>query len=208
MRSVRRLIAPRAEADAEAIERKLFPMLRMRELTKEIIYEEKAQVKDGDSIVEADPGSSLRLRQPDFPAVVTVILKKAVSIKGILYVPEQRDRNHAGFARDYQLEVRGGDGEWMSVREGTFLNTCRSQEVLFSEEVKADAVRLTVFSAYGCVEKYVWRETSTGWHKEFVPKRAVLQIAGLHVLCDEEAPHQDDYASMEEQKSKTKEIEL
>lgn len=200
--------APKTEADVEAIERKMFPMLRMRELTKEVLYEEKARVKDGDSIVEADPGSSLRLLQEDFPAVVTIILKKPVFVKGILYVPEQRDRNHAGFARDYQLEVRGEDGEWLSVQEGTFLNTCRSQKVLFSEEVRADAVRLTVLSAYGCVEKYVWRETSSGWHKEHVPKRAVLQIAGLHVLCDEEAAHQDDYAAVNEQKSKTKEIEL
>lgn len=200
--------SPETEADADAIERKLFPMLRMRELTKEILYEEKAQVKGGASIVEADPNSSLRLRQHDFPVVVTVILRKSVSIKGILYVPEQRDRNHAGFARDYQLEVRGENGEWRLVREGFFLNTCRSQKVVLPEEVRADAIRLTVLSAYGCVEKYVWRETGRGWCQELAPKRAVLQIAGLHVLCDEEAPHQDNYAVMDEQKTKTKEIEL
>ncbi len=200
--------APETEADAAAIERKLFPMLRMGELTKEVLYEDGAQVKDGDSIVEADPSSSLRLMQQDFPAVVTVILKKSVSVKGILYVPEQRDRNHAGFARDYQLEVRGEDGKWLSVGKGTFLNTCRSQQVLLSEEVRADAIRLTVLSAYGCVDRQVWRETGKGWYKVHMPKWAILQIAGLHVLCEEEASHRDDYASMDEQKSKTKEIEL
>ena len=63
-------------------------------------------------------------------------------------------------------------------------------------------------SAYGCVDKYVWRENNRGWSKEFVPKRAILQIAGLHVLCDEESSHRDDYASVDEQKTKTKEIEL
>ena len=158
--------------------------------------------------MEADPSSSMRLTQPDFPVTVTVILKKFVVLKGVLYVPEQRDRNHAGFARDYRLEVRGEGGEWLPVAEGTFLNTSRSQQVLFPEEITADAVRLTVFSAYGCVEKEVWREKSRGWLKERVPKRAVLQIAGLHVLCDEEASHRDDYASVDEQKTKTKEIEL
>lgn len=200
--------APEAEADVCAIERKLFPVLRMRELTQEVLFEEEAKVKGGDCIVEADPSSSMRLTQPDFPVTVTVILKKFVALKGVLYVPEQRDRNHAGFARDYRLEVRGEGGEWLPVAEGTFLNTSRSQQVLFPEEITADAVRLTVFSAYGCVEKEVWREKSRGWLKERVPKRAVLQIAGLHVLCDEEASHRDDYASVDEQKTKTKEIEL
>lgn len=199
---------PEAEADIEAVERKLFPVLRMRELTKEILYEDTAQVKGGESIVEADPSSSVRLLQSDFPAKITVVLKKPVGVKGILYVPEQRDRNHAGFVQDYRLEVKGEDGKWELVQEGTFLNTSRSQRVLLSEEKRADALRLTVLSAYGCVEKYVWRETARGWYQELVPARAVVQIAGLHVLCDEEAPHRDDYASMDEQKSKTKEIEL
>lgn len=200
--------APETAADAGAIERKLFPMQRMRELTKEIVYEDKTQVRGGEVIVEADPSSSVRLTQPDFPAVVTIILKKSVSMKGVLYVPEQRDRNHAGFVRDYKLEVRGADGEWMPVKEGAFLNTSRSQQALFSREVTGDALRLTVLSAYGCVDKYVWRENNRGWSKEFMPKRAILQIAGLHVLCDEESSHRDDYASVDEQKTKTKEIEL
>lgn len=199
--------APGTEVSVSAIERKLFPMLRMSELTEEILYEGKARVRDGQRIVEADPSTSLHLVQPDFPAAVTILLKRAVDMKGVLYVPEQRDRNHAGFLKDYRLEVRGADGQWSLAKEGTFLNTCRSQEALFDREVKADGIRLTALSAYGCVEKEVWMEIGRGWVQERVPKRAVLQIAGLHVICGEEGPHRDDYASVGEQRTRTREIE-
>lgn len=200
--------APAVTADAEAIERKLFPMLRMRELTDKVIYESGAKVKNGDSVAEADPNSSVRITQSDFPISITVTLKKPVAVRGILYVPEQRDRDHAGFAREYRLEVKDLNGEWQLMSEGTFLNTCRSQRLVFEREVAADAVRLTVFSAYGCVEKYVYIETQEGWLREFQPQTAILQIAGLHILCDAEAAHSDKYAAAREQKSKTKEIEL
>lgn len=199
--------APRVRADARAIENKLFPMLRMRELTNEIIYEDKAQVRGGGSVVEADPGSSLKLVQDDFPAVITIHLIRPVEMEGILYVPEQRDRDHAGFAKDYKLEVRDSSGGWRQMAEGTFLNTSRSQMVLFGEKITGDALRLTVLSAYGCEEKEVYLETSRGWFKNRVPMKAVLQIAGIHVLCGEDAPHRDNYAPVGEQKSKTKEID-
>lgn len=200
--------APKVTADAEAIERKFFPILRMQELTDKVIYENNALVKGGDCIVQADPGSSVRIMQPDFPVSFTVELKKSVDISGILYVPEQRDRNHAGFVRDYRIEVRDGNEAWQLMAEGTFLNTCRSQQVVFDREVTGDTLRLTILSAYGCEDKYVYQETGKGWFKVFRPRNAVVQIAGLHVLCGEEATHGDSYAAVGEQKSKTKEIEL
>ena len=129
-------------------------------------------------------------------------------MRGLVYVPEQRDREHAGFVRDYRLEVREKDGSWKQVSEGTLLNTCRSQEILFGGEITGDALRLTVLSAYGCVDKYVYRERSRGWFREFEPKTAIVQIAGLHLICDRPSSHGDSYAASGEQKSKTKEIEL
>lgn len=199
---------PEAEVDAEAIESKFFPMLRMGELTREVTYECDAEVRNGNGIVTADPNDSARMRGGDFPIKITISLEKQVEMQGFVYVPEQRDRDHAGFARDYCMEVRGTDGVWEQVAEGTLLNTCRSQRILFNKAVQGDALRLTIKSAYGCVDKYVWRETRKGWKKEFFPKQAVLQIAGIHVICDEEATKSDSFASGKEIKSRTKEIEL
>lgn len=198
--------------DIQKIEDKFFPTLRMSELTKEISYGslgEDGKVKDGIAIVEADPGTSVRVMKDSFPVTITITLQRAITVKGFLYVPEQRDREHEGFAREYRLEVRNGEtGCWEKAAEGTFLNTCRSQRILFEQEAATEAIRLIVLSAYGCEDKYVWEENRRGWEQKFKPKTAVVQIAGIHVICEEEASHSDVFTTAKSRKTRTNEIEL
>ncbi len=54
----------------------------------------------------------------------------------------------------------------------------------------------------------MWEEGSEGWFQVFRPGRAVLQIAGLHVVCRKEASCSDSYSCGKNVKSRTKEIEL
>lgn len=224
--------APKERAVPEAIEAKLFPMLRMKELVRDILYDgisgERAvwgsaggtvsgldagagdgiKVSRAWALTEADPNTSTRVEKARFPVEIQIHFWEAFPIEGILYVPEQRDRKHEGFVKDYRLEVRNGeDGHWRTVSEGRLRNGCRSQKILF-EEISGDAVKLTVLSAYGAVDKYVWEEESRGWFQVFKPGRAVLQIAGLHVLCKKEAPRSDIYSWGGNVRSRTKEIEL
>jgi len=196
----------------QEIENKLFPMLRMEELVKEISYGslgEEGRVKNGMAIVEADPSTSVRVEKEDFPIVITMTLHRPIRMEGFLYVPEQRDRDHEGFAEEYRLEVRNNAlGCWETAAEGTFRNTCRSQRILFDKERVSDTIRLTILSAYGCVDREVWAASARGWERVFQPKTAILQMAGFHLLCEEEAPHRDVFTSGREQRSRTKEIEL
>ena len=202
---------PEKETDPQDIEAELMPVLRMDALTENVTYNRGCTVVDGDALVEANPGTSARIRREDFPVEITVMLKKPVTAQGVVYVPEQCDRNHAGFAEKYCLEVGERDKEtvrWEKAAEGKFLNTCRAQQILFDREIRGDVLRLTVFSAYGCRDKYVWKQDFSGWHQEFQPLSAFLQIAGLHVLCREEGPHCDDYSAKNDRRSRTEEIEF
>ena len=208
---------PAARAVPEAIEEKLFPMLRMRGLVKDICYGgfpddglfgKDTKVSNGWAVAEADPNSSVRVEKKDFPIQVRIDFRKAFPMQGILYVPEQRDRNREGFVKDYRLEVRNErDGSWQAVAEGRLSNSSRSQKILF-REISGDAVRFTVLSAYGAVDKYVWEKGPRGWFKVFKPRTAVFQAAGLHVICEEESPHNDIFTSGRDGKSRTREIEL
>ena len=237
---------PEAEVDFDAIESKLFPMLRMDELTENVTYGKGCTVRDGDAVTEADPGTSARITRADFPVEIIMTLKSPVAIKGFVYVPEQRDRNHEGFAREYRLEIgtrqKSGSNQkitdtakepqivdsrivngrsvveavnsidptlhWETVSEGVFLNTCRSQQVLFDYEITGDIIRLTILSAYGCEDKLVWEQGRQGWQQVLQPKSAVVQIAGLHILCDEKASHGDVYSKEKDMRSRTKEIDF
>ncbi len=199
---------PDTDADVEAIEDKFFPMTRMRYLTDSVNVDCDGRLWNEEGIVEADPNSSIRIHGGNFPISITISLKKAVEMQGIVYVPEQRDRAHAGFAKEFVLEVCDGDGSWIKVCEGRFLNGCRSQRILFEKMVMGDKLRLTVLSAYGCEAKEVWQETNKGWFKVAVPEMAMLQIGGLHLVCDEEVPYGDSFAANREVKSRTKEIDM
>ena len=65
---------------------------------------------------------------------------------------------------------------------------------------------VTVHSAYGCVDKYVWKGTEKGWYRLFSPARAVVQTAGIHIICGEASPHGDSFMTGD-RKSRTKEID-
>ena len=232
---------PEAEVDFDAIESKLFPMLRMDELTENVTYGKGCTVRDGDAVTEADPGTSARITRADFPVEIIMTLKSLVAMKGFVYVPEQRDRSHEGFAREYRLEIgmrqkSGFDQKmsdmskepqivdnrsvaeainsmsptlhWETASEGVFLNTCRSQQILFDNEIKGDIIRLTILSAYGCEDKLVWEQGRQGWQQVFQPKSAIVQIAGFHILCNEKASHGDVYSKEKDMRSRTKEIDF
>ncbi len=198
---------PKLVADYEAIETKFFPMTRMRELTETVSVDCDGKLWAEEAIVEADPHTSMRIQGGNFPVTVTITLKKEVEMQGVVYVPEQRDRAHAGFAKDFELEVCGADGNWSKVLEGRFKNGCRSHSLYFNRTVTGNKIRLTVLSAYGCEEKEVWKETHKGWFKVSVPEKAMLQIAGLHLICNEEWMRGDSYATMRDVASRTKEID-
>lgn len=198
---------PKKRIMASQLEEKLFPILRMQSLVKEYSFDEKAFVEREEALFEANPNSSVRIRKADFPVTINITLERAIAVEGWLYLPEQKDRAHEGFLEDYTIEYQDEAGNWKEAAWGTFKNTSLSQRVLFEETITAQNWRFVVESCYGCVDKEVWQECRDGWHKLFKPKSAVLQIAGLHVICQEEAEHSDHIFWEKEQKSATKEID-
>lgn len=185
------------------ITEKLFPVQRTRSLVQEWTVED-AEVERSVELFTANPNRSVRIRKADFPVTINITLKKAVKARGWVYLPEQNDRAHEGFLKDYVLEYLDAENNWKQASEGSFLNTGLSQKVIFREEIIARKWRFTVYSCYGCVDKEVWKSSKEGWIKVFQPKSAVLQIAGLHLLCEEETEHSMNIFWQNEPKFATK----
>ena len=199
--------APSASVSCETIEEKLFPVLRMEQLVEKSLYDEDARVLSS-AETDANPNISTRIERAAFPVNITLVLKKRVLLKGLLYLPEQRDRAHDGFVRDYRLEYYEDSTEdWRLLKEGIFLNTSLSQQVLFDLPVYTGKLRLTVLSCYGCVDKSVWTEDREGWHRAPWKARAIVQGVGLQAICDEPAEGSDVIFWKAGQKSSTKEID-
>lgn len=198
---------PEYEMSAAQIEANLFPVLRMETLVKECVFDADAVVRNADALFTANPQASAKIKKSEFPVSLTITLKHPVKAGGFLYLPEQKDRAHEGFLQDYRLEYLDEEGIWKPAAQGTLQNTSLSQKIMFAEHITAESWRLVVESCYGCVDKMVWDEREDGWYKVFKPQSAVLQIAGLHLICDEEAEHSDRIFWDREQKSATKEID-
>lgn len=200
--------APKAGVTAEAVEDALFPSLRMRQLSADVSFDGDAQVRDGVSVLDPNPNSYVRVERQDFPVRITLRLKRETEAAGLLYVPVQRDRAHEGFVREYEISWFDREkGRWEPAARGMLPNTCRSCRIPFEKAVRTDRIRFTALSAYGCVEKQVWQIGKQGWTRQWQEKRAVVQIACLHLLCGEKAPVSDELFWEKGQKSTTKEIE-
>lgn len=191
----------------EAIEEKMFPVLRMEQITKESIYDADAKVLRS-AETEANPNTSTRIEREFFPVTITLALKKKIEIKGLLYLPEQKDRKHEGFIKDYRLEYFDEQlKSWELHKEGRLLNTSLSQTINFETPVITEKLRMTVLSCYGCVEKQVWISSAEGWIQKPWEMKAIVQTAGMHVICDEPAEASDEIFWEAGQKSSTKEID-
>lgn len=200
--------APKGDVTAEAVESVLFPALRMQELAEDVFYDGDAGVKDGGAVLQPNPNSFVRVERQDFPVRLTLRLKRETEAEGLLYVPVQRDRAHEGFVREYEVSCYNRETDcWETVSSGSLPNTCRSCRIPFERAVRTDRIRFTVLSAYGCVEKQVWECGRRGWTRRRQEKRAVVQLACLHVLCGEAARASDGLFWEKAQNSTTKEIE-
>jgi hypothetical protein len=88
-----------------------------------------------------------------------------------------------------------------------FHNNSRSQRILFDTPIFTDSLNLVIKSTYGNWEAPVWMENSKGY---FIGKGngiINIKIAGIHIICDEDAPNSDILFWNGEQISTTKEID-
>lgn len=199
---------PKGSVKTEAVEEALFPVLRMRELSKAVFFDEDAQVRDRTALLQPNPNSFVRVEKRDFPVNLTIQMKRETAVTGVLYVPVQRDRAHEGFVREYEVSCWNREKNcWEKVSTGILPNTCKSCRIVFERAFRTDKIRFTVISAYGCVEKEVWQCSEKGWNKERKAKSAVVQLSCLHILCGEAAAVSDELFWEKDQKSNTKEIE-
>jgi hypothetical protein len=173
----------------EQIEQSMFPVLRMEQLVRD----------NTNPIVTANPNSSFCMETKSLPIKITIEFKKKINLKGILYVPEQRERKRNCYPKECEI-VEAGESI-------TFRNTSRSQRYEFKSPIFTDRLTLIVKSTYGSWNDLVWKENSKGYYIGENDEDIRIEIAGIHAICDEEAPHSDILFWNGEQMSTTKEID-
>ena len=184
----------------EDVEESLFPVLRMQTLVGE-------NAKDNSLIVE-NPQISAVYEEEQFPIEIEIPLCKTIAAEGILYVPDQRERKRAEFPKDVEVYIKAkAENEWKRVCKCEFHNSSLSQRIYFDKQYEITAIRLLVISCWGADTLEEWQEYKEGYRKVSHLRRPVVRLAGIHLLCQEEAPHNNEIFWQGQHKSATKEIE-
>ncbi len=206
--------APKLSVDESDIEASLFPVMRMGELAVGVSCGEGEEISDAGALVEVSPNTVTQITGASFPVELTVSLKKQVKLRGLLYVPEQRERERDAFPKETSVFVRSGvDDVWREVGRFTLKNSSLSQKILFDKTYAASAFRFVIYSTYGNPNANVWEEYGEGYRLTANNKNTNVRvkIACLHILCDNDneldGVNNDRIFWGERQSSATKEIE-
>ena len=97
--------------------------------------------------------------------------------------------------------------KWKEVANTKLPNSSLSHEIFFEKTIHTNKVKLSVLSCYGEKEIDIWEEYQEGYRHTCQKAKAVIRIAGLHVISKEETMHNNQLFWDEQQKSTTKEIE-
>lgn len=202
---------PACRVETEAIERHLFPMNRMEELTESVYYDEMAAVNDEWALVTANPGQSVCIEKKEFPITVTMKLRNPTTVEGVLYVPEQRERYRYSYPKDFELMLWNRKEKCWEKAEiygnPYFQSSSLSQKVILKQKQFTDGIRLVIHSCYGSQERDVWEEHPDGYYGVRRNYKAQVKFGGLHVLCDDAVVSSDVCFLGRTQKSTTKEID-
>ena len=200
--------APQERVEAEDIERNFFEALRMEQLTKKMTYENRSCVINEKALVQANPNLVTVIEQECFPVELILTLQKTIAIEGMLYVPEQRERTREAYPREIVIQVWDEQEEkWEEVAYTELPNSSLSYRICFEKTFHTNKVKLSVLSCYGEKERDIWEEYQEGYRHTCQKAKAVVRIAGLHVISKEEAPHNNQLFWEKHQISTTKEIE-
>lgn len=185
------------ECTWEQLATHFFPLLRTQELVEKTAYLR---------LFLPDPNQTFRLEAEAFPIKLDIPLKEEYLLKGLLYMPVQKDRMFEGCIQDYEVKAIC-DGKWQSIGSGTLENSLFSQKLMFLHPCRTNKLRLCIKSIYGGGSCFAWREQQDGWECYQKDSYPVVQIGALHMICEEEAPHSDEPFWNGRQKSATKEID-
>lgn len=123
-------------------------------------FEDKAE--DYSKIYDGDPNTFLATEQLKYPFTIEMEVEKELSVKGLIYMPRQNEREHKGDIKGVKIESFI-DNQWSIVFEGELVSSYAPKEILFREEIKTNKVRFTALYGFSGKGIHAYTETKEGW---------------------------------------------
>ncbi len=217
---------PQTELRPQALERLFFPNHQMARLPLHVLWGAKTKVEGAGAVIDGTPNTAVHLEKEEYPIRLVYHLDRPISVKGMVYMADQRDRLHEGDIREYEIRYRpqavsgtdsvcqeecpdpsgGGQSRYPLAARGRLLSTVLPQEIRFSSPVITAELCFDILSGYGGAQS-TWQSEEEGWYLRESPKVKKAAFSILSLITEEPAGQEDDLFSEKTVRSGTKEID-
>lgn len=146
---------PKAVVSKETLYDSFFPRNIMTSKGVEVEEEFK-------NILDGNP-NTIYVKEDAYPLSIHMTSRQELYIKGMIYMPRQNQREHAGEIKGIKIEAIIGN-EYMTVYEGELSSSFHPKEILFYQPIKTKDVRFTALYGYSGKDIPMYVEDSYGWH--------------------------------------------
>jgi len=197
---------PTVNVSKDAIEKHLFSNHVMKSLQAKIHVSCGAKIKGLSNLLDGNPNTSVSIKKEDYPIEIGIFLKEEVSITGLVYMHDQKDRMRCGNVKGYRILIEEGES-WMNAGEGELPSSYALEKILFNREYRSRNIKFLILSDYREAQEDIWVEEYKGWACIRQKKEAFAEIAILSLITDSKVMENDVIYWNAEKRSRTKEID-
>ncbi|BCJ95530.1 beta-galactosidase [Anaerocolumna cellulosilytica] len=118
------------------------------------------------SIIDGNPNTFYTSEKLSYPFTLELSPEKELTIKGLLYMARQNEREHKGDIKGCRIQAFI-DGDWQVVYDGNLVSSYAPIEILFSKEVTTDKVRFTGLYGFSAENIPVFTKNKEGWYLQY-----------------------------------------
>lgn len=124
-------------------------------IMRELGASAEADGANADAVIDGNPNTFWSTAQRDgqpstpYPHVLTITFPAPVSMRGIVVMSQQNDRDRRGDAKEYKIETINGNGPWREISHGVLASTWDPQTIHFAQTVTATRLRFISLSGFG-----------------------------------------------------------
>ena len=169
--------APQIEVSKEVITNAFFPRRIMIDcqVKAKLLREDKKRSKsegiellttsnssDYSSLLDGDPNTFYTGEQFHYPFTLELESAQDITVKGLLYMPRQNEREHKGDIKGCLVQTYD-NGVWKTVFEGELPSSYEPKEIIFRENIPLRKLRFTALYGFSAKNFTYYKETPEGW---------------------------------------------
>ncbi len=150
-----------------------------------------------ESMIDGDPNTVVEVTG-GYPYCISMKMPKKHTISGMVYMPQQRNREHLGDIKAYRIEAII-NGELKVVKEGELTSSFSPKTIIFNTKIHTDNIKFIALSGFFGGSVSMWEEKEDGWYCEVKKyEDTTMSIGELAFICEDEIEEWEENEGLKE----------